>query len=222
MAKILFIVTGHGEIDADHKTGLWFEEYAVPYRAFRDAGFDVVTATPMGGKAPVDPRSLEDTDPDPEILAQLDATISLREAGDAMDYDAVFVPGGHGTMFDLATSQPVKTLLTEFDTQGKIVAAVCHGPAAFVDAIRATAPATLVSGRRITCFTDAEERAVKLDGMMPFLLASKLREQGANVVEGADWAEHVEVDGNWVTGQNPQSSAATARAVVEALTKQIA
>jgi putative intracellular protease/amidase len=221
MAKILFIVTGHGEIDAEHKTGLWFEEYSVPYRAFRDAGFDVVTATPMGGKAPVDPRSLENVDPDPEVLAQLNATLSLREAGDAAEYDAVFIPGGHGTMFDLATSQPVKTLLSEFDAQGKIVAAVCHGPAAFVDAIRANAPATLVAGRTITCFTDAEERAVKLDGLVPFLLASKLREQGANVIEGADWADHVEVDGTWVTGQNPQSSAATARAVINALASRV-
>ncbi len=145
----------------------------------------------------------------------------LLEAGDAQDYDAVFIPGGHGTMFDLANFQPLKTLLSEFDAQGKLIAAVCHGPAAFVDAIRTAEAEMLVSGRRITCFTDSEERAVKLDGLMPFLLASKLREQGANVVEGADWSDHIEIDGHWITGQNPQSSGSTAKAVVESLKARV-
>lgn len=217
MARILFVVTSHSEIDPDHKTGLWLEEYSIPFRAFRDAGFEVVTASPHGGQAPIDPRSLEGHKADDEALAALAQTRTLLEAGDASGYDAIFLPGGHGTMFDLARNPPVKSLLSEFDAQGKIVAAVCHGPAAFVDAIRAGEPRTLVAGRTIACFTDAEERAVKLDTLMPFLLASKLREQGAVVVENADWSEHVEIDGQWITGQNPQSSAATAAAVVEAL-----
>lgn len=217
MAKILMIVTGHSEIDGQHPTGLWYDEYAVPFAAFRKEGFEVVTASLRGGATPVDPRSLEGVETDATAMRALESTVSLQQAGDAYQYDAVFLPGGHGTMFDLAKSQPLKALISELDAQGKIVAAVCHGPAAFVDAIRAAQPRTLVDGRRITCFTDAEERATKLDALMPFLLASKLRSQGANVVEGADWADHVEVDGNWITGQNPQSSGSTARAVVEAL-----
>ena len=221
MSKILMIVTSHGEIDSSHPTGLWFEEYAIPYRAFREQGFEITTASTHGGKAPVDPRSLDGVDPDREALAALESTVSIREAGDASLYNAVFVPGGHGCMFDLAQSQPVKSLLSEFDAQGKIVAAVCHGPAAFVDAIRAAEPHTLVQGRRITCFTDAEERATGLDKAMPFLLASKLREQGATVVENADWSDHVEVDGHWISGQNPQSSGSTARAVIEALKAKV-
>lgn len=221
MPKILMIVTGHSRIDEDHPTGLWLEEYSIPLQAFRAAGFEVVTATPHGGKAPLDPRSLEGVKPDDDAIAALSNTLMLLEAGDAGDYDAVFLPGGHGTMFDLADFAPVKTLLSEFDAQGKVVAAVCHGPAAFVDAIRAGEAETLVAGRRITCFTDSEERAVKLDALMPFLLATKLRQQGAIVVEGADWADHVEIDGNWITGQNPQSSGSTAHAVVAALKARV-
>lgn len=211
------IVTGHSQIDSEHPTGLWLEEFSIPWRAFREAGFEVTVASPHGGKAPVDPRSLEGVNADEEAMRELQATKMLLETGDAEGYDAVFIPGGHGTMFDLAGFQPVKTLLSEFDAEGKVVAAVCHGPAAFVDAIRTGEAETLVAGKRITCFTDSEERAVQLDKLMPFLLASKLREQGATVVENADWADHVEVDGNWITGQNPQSSASTAKAVIEAL-----
>jgi putative intracellular protease/amidase len=217
MSKILIVVTGHAHIDEAHPTGLWFEEFAIPFAAFRQAGFDVVTASPHGGKAPVDPRSLENAAPNPEATAALEQTMTLRETGDVFLYDAVFLPGGHGTMFDLAKNEPLKALLSEFDAQGKVVASVCHGPAAFVDAIRAAQPRTLVEGRTITCFTDAEERATGLDALMPFLLASKLREQGANVIEAADWSEHVEIDGHWITGQNPQSSSRTAQAVIEAL-----
>ena len=221
MAKILMIVTGHSEIDSQHPTGLWYDEFAEPYAAFRSEGFDVVTASLRGGPTPVDPRSLEGTTVDDAVKQALDNTLTLQQAGDAYQYDAVFLPGGHGTMFDLAKSQPLKAFVSELDAQGKIVAAVCHGPAAFVDAIRASEPRTLVDGRRITCFTDAEERATKLDSLMPFLLASKLRAQGAQVVEGPDWTDHVEVDGNWITGQNPQSSGSAARAVIEALRARV-
>ena len=221
MPKILMVVTNHDRIDDEHPTGLWLDEYAIPRRVFRDAGFEIVTASPKGGKAPVDPRSTEEGKIDREALAELENTTMLLEAGDAGGYDAIFIPGGHGTMFDLAESQALKTLLSEFDAQDKIVGAVCHGPAAFVDAIRAGESRTLVEGRRITAFTDSEERAVKLDKLMPFLLASKLREQGATVIENSDWSDHVEIDGTWITGQNPQSSDSAARAVVSALSSRV-
>lgn len=220
MGKILMIVTSHDRIDDEHKTGLWLDEFAVPYRAFRDAGYDVTVASPRGGKAPVDPRSLEGATSDDEASRALDQTAMMIDVGDAADYDAVFIPGGHGTMWDLATDQSVKTLLSEFDSQGKIVASVCHGPAAFVDAVKLGEPTTLVHGRTITCFTDSEERAAGLDQAVPFLLATKLREQGANVVERDDYVDHIERDGNFITGQNPQSSASAAKAVLEALRTQ--
>ncbi len=216
MPKILFVVTSHAEIDSDHETGLWLEEFTTPYAALRDAGFEIVTASPRGGQVPLDPRSLEGVDLG-DAAPALAQTHPLHEVGDALLYDAIFIPGGHGTMFDLATSLPVKTLLSEFDAQGKLVVSVCHGPAAFVDAIRAGEPKTLVSGKTITCFTDEEERATGLAPLMPFLLASKLREQGATVVERAPWQDHVEIDGTWITGQNPQSSAGVAKALISAL-----
>ena len=217
MSKILFVVTSHSAIDANHSTGLWLEEFTIPYRTFRSSGIECVTASPHGGRVPIDPRSAEGIEVDDEASAQLAKTLALHEVGDAVEYDAVFVPGGHGAMFDLAASVPLKTLLSEFDAQGKVVASVCHGPAAFVDAIRSGEPRTLVAGRRITCFTDEEERATGLASAMPFLLASKLREQGAEVVERAPWSDHVEIDGTWITGQNPASSASAARSVLQAL-----
>lgn len=221
MAKILIVVTGHSQIDDQHKTGLWYEEFAIPYEAFREEGFEVVTVSPHGGQAPLDPRSIEGRKPSEETMRALASTLTVLDAGDASEYAAVFFPGGHGTMFDLAKNDTIKALTSEFDAQGKVVAAVCHGPAVFVDAIRAAQPRTLVEGRRITCFTDSEERATGLDGLMPFMLASRLRSQGAEVVEGPDWADHVEVDGTWITGQNPQSSASVARAVIEALRARV-
>jgi putative intracellular protease/amidase len=221
MPKILFVVTSHSEIDAAHKTGLWLDEYATPHASFREAGFDIVTASPRGGAAPVDPRSQQGAEDDDAALATLAQTHPLHEIGDALQYDAIFIPGGHGAMFDLSTSLPLKTLLSEFDAQGKFIASVCHGPAAFVDAIRAGEPKTLVSGKTLTCFTDEEERDTGLDALMPYLLASKLREQGANVVEAPAWQQHVETDGTWITGQNPQSSGAVAAAVISALQARI-
>ncbi|HEY1654058.1 MAG TPA: type 1 glutamine amidotransferase domain-containing protein [Candidatus Tumulicola sp.] len=217
MARILFVVTSHSQVDAQRSTGLWLEEFAIPFEAFRAAGIESVTASPKGGAIPVDPASAHGTRPSEAVSAALSQSRSLQEAGNALEYDAIFIPGGHGAMFDLAGSLPLKTLLSEFDVQGKIVASVCHGPAAFVDAIRAEEPRTLVAGRTLTCFTDEEERSTGLVAAMPYLLATKLREQGATVVERAPWAEHVEIDGTWITGQNPQSSGAAARAVVEAL-----
>jgi putative intracellular protease/amidase len=217
MRKILMLVTSHAQIDAERKTGLWLEEYAIAYAVFGREGFEIVTASPHGGQVPIDPRSLEPAPPDAAVTQALSSTLTLQEAGDAFEYAAVFVPGGHGAMFDLAKSSALKALISEFDAQGKIVAAVCHGPAAFVDAIRAAEPRTLAAGRRLTCFTDAEERASGLDSAMPFLLASKLREQGATVVEAAPWSDHIEIDGTWITGQNPQSSRQAAEAVVDAL-----
>jgi putative intracellular protease/amidase len=216
MSNILCVVTSHANIDEEHATGLWLEEYAGAFRIFRDGGLEVTTVSPHGGPVPIDPRSRNDQS-DAEASAALQTTKMLHEAGDVMQYDAIYIPGGHGAMFDLAQSVPLKALLSEFDAQGKIVASICHGPAAFVDAIRAGEPKTLVSGRRMTCFTDDEERETGLADRMPFLLASKLREQGANVVEGKPWSDHVEVDGTWVTGQNPQSTASTARAILAAL-----
>lgn len=215
---ILMVVTGQGEIDADHPTGLWLEEFAIPWQLFCEAGFKVTVASPLGGNTPLDPRSLED---DEQVVAwrkaqaALAQTTPLRSVA-AHSYAAVFLPGGHGTMFDLPACHELQALLRSQYEAGRIVAAVCHGPAGLVDVLLSDGQ-PLVSGKRLTAFTDAEERAVELDGLMPFLLETELRRQGANFIEGDLWSSHVEVDGNLVTGQNPASSGAAAEAVIALL-----
>ncbi|WP_077616294.1 type 1 glutamine amidotransferase domain-containing protein [Caenibacillus caldisaponilyticus] len=211
--KILMVVTNHAVIDEEHRTGIWLEEFAVPYQVFKENGFEVTVASPKGGAAPVDPRSLNDEWKDEKAL--LDDTVKLADIQtDA--YDALFFPGGHGTMFDFPNDRSVQDAIRRFDDQQKVIAAVCHGPAALVGATRSDGT-PLVAGKTVTSFTDEEERASKLDAYMPFLLESKLRELGAKFVAKEKWSDHVEVDGHLVTGQNPQSSRSIALKVVELL-----
>lgn len=216
--SILLVVTSHDRIDADHATGLWFEEFAIPYNAFLDQGYRVAVASPSGGEAPVDPRSVPEdrTSPDSErAIHALAQTETLRDV-DVSSYDAVFFPGGHGTMFDFPQDPHVASLVAEYFETGKVVAAVCHGPAAFVNA-RLSNGRPAVQGRRLTAFTNQEERAVELDRLMPFLLESALRELGAHVSTAPAWSDHIVVDDRLITGQNPQSSASTAAAVIKTL-----
>jgi len=216
--RILMVTTSYGRIDETHPTGLWFEEFAVPFERFIGEGYLVTAASIKGGAVPIDPRS-EPKDPQALNVAgpreTLKHTQRLIEL-DVSEYDAVFFPGGHGTMFDFPPSHEVTELVTRFMDEGRVVAAVCHGPAALVTA-KARDGAPLVKGRRVTAFTDAEEREVQLDRVVPFLLESRLRELGAEVHPAANWQVNVVVDANLVTGQNPQSSLATAEAVVAAL-----
>lgn len=217
--SVLMIVTSHGAIDAGHPTGLWFEEFAAPYALFRSRGYAITVASPKGGEAPIDPRSLEDYRPTPDneaARAALRNTRALDAGVRAAQFDAVFFPGGHGTMFDLPDNAEVQRLVSEFAQEDKVLASVCHGPACLVGA-RLRDGTALVKGRRVTAFTDAEERAVELDRRMPFLLESRLRELGAQFVPAENWKDNVVVDGRLVTGQNPQSSASAARAVIDLL-----
>lgn len=218
MAKILMVVTSHSELPNGHKTGLWLEEYAVPYNEFTGAGFDVVTASPKGGEAPIDPRSFESEAASTtyaKALAEVKKTKNLSQIEPA-EFDAIFFPGGHGPMFDLAKDARVKELLRHFVENGKVHAAVCHGPAAFVGAGTSSGK-SIVAGKRLTAFTNSEEREVQLDKAVPFMLEDRLRDEGARFEASANWSDHVVTDGLLVTGQNPQSSASTARAVITAL-----
>lgn len=215
--KVLMVVTSHDNIEQTQPTGLWLEEFAVPYNEFRANGIQVVVASIQGGRAPVDPRSKPTPQQEKlwgDAITALSNTMPIAAAS-PMDYDAVFLPGGHGTMFDLPRSTHLTNILEQMAAD-KIVAAVCHGPAAFV-----TAPGTdrksIVSGKTITSFTDAEELAAGMETKMPFLLESTLRRLGAKFVAKPNWSDHVEIDGNLITGQNPQSSLSTARAVIVAL-----
>lgn len=218
-ASILIIVTSHDQIDEQHRTGLWFEEFAVPYSLFKQQGYEVTVASPRGGDTPIDPQSLENYEATPENEAAKTALKQLpplNEQLSADDFDVVFFPGGHGTMFDLPDNTQVQRLIKAFHEQGKVIAAVCHGPACLVN-VELNNGAPLVQGKHVTAFTDSEEHAVELDQAMPFLLQTKLQKQGARFESAADWQDNVVVDGLLVTGQNPQSSASTASAVIKLL-----
>jgi putative intracellular protease/amidase len=210
MARILMVVTSADRMPDGEPTGLWLEEAAVPYVVLREAGHEVVVASPRGGATPIDPRSKQEA-PRPEWAeaeARLRDTRLLAEQ-DPAGFDAIFIPGGHGTMFDLPDNHVLGLALAHFHGAGKPIASVCHGPAAFVGALRGDGR-PLVEGYTLTAFSDEEERMVGLDGVVPFLLASRLRELGARVENGPPMASHVREDGGLVTGQNPASSRAAA------------
>lgn len=225
--KVLIIVTSHAVLgDTSTKTGLWLEELAVPYQAFVQAGATVDLASPLGGPAPVDPKSEETPSAevkaflaDRDAVAKLKATMPLSKVKGP--YDAVFVAGGHGTMWDLPVSPEVARVLSSTWREGGVVAAVCHGPAALVGA-KDKDGQPIVKGRRFTAFTNEEEAAVGLTKIVPFLLESRLAELGGRFERGPTWASHVARDGQLVTGQNPASSGAAAREVLAAIKERSA
>ncbi len=212
---ILMVVTNHTTITDDHKTGLWLEEFAVPYNVFKDNGYDVKVTSIEGGEVPLDPNSIEERPEWKTAEEELKNTAVLSE-NDTEDFDAIFLPGGHGTMFDFPDNQTLQTVLKHFAENNKVISAVCHGPAGLVNATYADGT-PLVKGKTISAFTDEEEKEMQLDMHMPFMLETELREKGANFERGDKWSDFSVADGNLVTGQNPQSSRSTAEKVVDAL-----
>jgi putative intracellular protease/amidase len=221
-SKVLIIVTSHAELGSTgQKTGFWLEELAVPYNEFVRAGAYVDIASPRGGPAPADPKSVGSDGPavkafsaDPEAQRKLAATLPLASVKPM--YDAYFVAGGHGVMWDLATDATLHSLLGSEYANGKVVAAVCHGPAALVGVkLRSAQP--LVAGRRVAAFSDEEETAVGLTNVVPFLLETKLKELGGRYERGPNWAPFAVADGHLVTGQNPASSLLVAQQTVALL-----
>jgi putative intracellular protease/amidase len=216
--SILIIVTSFSEISPGEPTGLWLEEFVVPFIEFKNEGLEISVASVKGGKAPVDPRSKptpEQREAWSEAIDSLNRTVPVASINPA-DYDAVFMPGGHGTMFDFPASVDLNNLLKDFAQQDKVIAAMCHGPASLVG-VTLEDGSSLVSGKTVTSFTNEEESAAGFADKMPFLLESRLRELGAKFVEKPNWSDHVQVDGKLITGQNPQSSKSTARVVIDAL-----
>ena len=225
MSKILVVLTSHDELgDTGEKTGFWLEELAAPYSVFKDAGADVTLASPQGGQPPLDPKSdAED--------AQTDATRRFRSDGEARralastrklsevdpsDFDALFYPGGHGPLWDLADDRDSIRLIETFAATDRPVGAVCHAPAVFRQT-RGDDGGPLVDGRRVTGFTNSEEEAVGLTEVVPFLVEEMLVSNGAEFERGPDWQPHVVVDGRLVTGQNPASSEKAAEELLRLL-----
>lgn len=214
---ILMVVTTADKMNEDHKTGLWLSEFGEAYAEFDKAGFEITVASPLGGQVPIDERSLQGDVPQ-EILdteKHLVNTLKLDEM-DASKFDAIFLPGGHGTMFDLPDNEKLQGLIRELYEANKVVAAVCHGPAGLVG-VKLSNGTPLVAGKTVTSFTDEEERETTLDRFMPFLLETRLRELGANFVTGANWSDHLQADGHLITGQNPQSTISVAKEVIKQL-----
>ena len=221
--KILIVLTSHDQLgDTGKKTGFWLEEFAAPYYIFKDANADIVLASPNGGQPPLDPKSDE-----PDF--QTEATERFKKDGDAQvtlantlklsdispdDYDAVFYPGGHGPLWDLAEDRNSIALIETMYSSGKPVAAVCHAPAVLRH-VKAPDGSPLIKGKSVTGFSNTEEDAVQLSEVVPFLLEDELKAKGAIYKKGDDWHPYAITDGNLITGQNPASSASVAKAVIE-------
>ncbi|WP_313127849.1 type 1 glutamine amidotransferase domain-containing protein [Stutzerimonas nitrititolerans] len=228
--KILMILTSHATMgDPSHATGVWFEELSTPYYAFVDAGAQVDLASIAGGKVPVDPHSMaiDGKNPasverflsDSHAMKKLESSVKVDQV-DVNSYSAVFLPGGHGTMWDLPTSTHLAELLSKAWVGGKVVSAVCHGPAGLVNVDDGYGK-PVVAGRRVAAFSNSEEDAVGLSQSVPFMLETRLRELGANYVSGPDFQAFAVRDGNLVTGQNPDSSEAVAKLVLEAVNEAL-
>lgn len=225
MTEILIVLTSHGKLgDTGKKTGFWLEELAAPYYVFKDAGAKVTLASPQGGRPPLDPKSEEpdaQTDATRRFDADDDAQRALAEtvrlkALSAADFDAVFYPGGHGPLWDLVDDPSSIRLIEAFRASGKPVAAVCHAPAVLIHA-KDDDGRYLVDGRRVTGFSNAEEKAVGLLDVVPLRLEDALIERGASYSKGDDWQSYVCADGGLITGQNPASSEAAAKRLLAAL-----
>lgn len=217
--NVLIVTTSCNMLAPDHPTGLWLEEFAVPFTAFSEAGASIRVVSPKGGAVPIDPKTApteKDREKWPAALQALTSTGRLAEVA-ADRFDAVFIPGGHGPMVDLVNDQQLQRLLAAFDRDGKMVAAVCHGPAALLN-VRNAAGEPLVKGRKVTGFTNVEERLVMLHSVVPFLLEDALKERGANFESALlPFFCHVVRDDNLITGQNPASSTKIAEELLAAL-----
>ena len=217
MTRVLMLVTNHGSINGEPRTGVWFTEFSEPYQALVDAGVEVVVATPKGGPAPIDPRGYPKAEEMPALhdaMERLNATQPLAKLNEA-DFDGIFMPGGHGPMFDLATDPDTKAMIAAFWAAGKPVAAVCHGPASLLDV--PVDGGTLLKGKRVTGFTKGEDAVDALFEFMPFSLQERMMAEGAEFIEQPPRSVHSETDGLLVTGQNPASATATAEAFLAVL-----
>lgn len=224
MNKILLVLTSHDRLgNTGRPTGFWLEEFTAPYYVFRDAGVQITVASPKGGQPPIDPKSDESgnqTDSmtrfkgDKAAQAVLASTAKLADMK-VGDFDAIFYSGGHGPMWDLAEDPVSIALIEGFHDADKPVGAVCHAPGVLRHVKHRGEP--LVKGKRVTGFTNTEEAAVQLTDVVPFLVEDELRRLGGLYEKAADWASFVLTDGHLVTGQNPASSTAAAKALLQLL-----
>jgi putative intracellular protease/amidase len=224
--KILIVLTSHSEMgNSGEKTGFWIEEFTTPYYVLANAGADITIASPKGGQPPVDPKSeLADAQTpsterfykDNVLIDKVAYSFKLSTIKQE-NFDAVFYPGGHGPLWDLATDKDSIQLIEAFYNHQKPIAFVCHAPAALVN-VKTKDGESLVKGKELTGFSNTEEEAVKLTKVVPFLLEDELKKHGALYSKGSDWASYVKQDGLLITGQNPASSGAVAELLLKTIT----
>src|SRR6476620_4050655 len=223
--KVLMVITSHDQLgNTGRKTGFWLEELAAPYYVFKDAGVEITLASPKGGRPPLDPKSNEPEfrtdltlrfENDAAAEAQLDKTVRLDSVRQE-DFDAVFYPGGHGPMWDLAEDKASIKLIESFIAAGKPIGIVCHSTGALRH-VRAPDGKLLVQGKEVTGFTNGEEEEVGLTKVVPFLVEDELMNRGAVFSKVKNWGVHTVADGQLITGQNPASSGPAAKLLLEKL-----
>ena len=227
--KILFVLTSHSQLgNTDQKTGFWIEEFASPYYVLSDAGADITIASPAGGQPPVDPKSEAEEAQSTATLRFFKDMVAIDKVAYSLklsdvkpeEYDAVFYPGGHGPLWDLATDKTSIKLIEDFYNTQKPIAFVCHAPAALVN-VKAENGEPLVKGKKVTGFTNTEEEAVGLSKIVPFLLEDELKNLGAHYSKGDDWSSFTQQDGLLITGQNPGSSEEVAKLLLKTLKVQV-
>lgn len=223
--KILMVLTSHDQLgNTGEKTGFWLEEFAAPYYAFKDAGAEITLVSPLGGQPPLDPKSDDasfQTDDTRRFKADAAAQALLASTGklqdvSAADFDAVFYPGGHGPLWDLAEDASSIALIEAMLKAGKPVAAVCHAPGVLRH-VKSVDGSSVVNCKAVTGFTNTEEEAVGLTRVVPFLVEDMLKDNGGSYSKGADWQPYVVTDGLLITGQNPASSEPAAQALLKML-----
>ena len=217
--KVLFVLTSRNQYDDGSQTGLWLEEASEPYRILAEANITVDLVSIDGGAVPIDANSTQNGELEQysDFVDKINDVPSIKTVN-VDNYDAIYLPGGHGTVFDFGHNQELATVLAEFKEQNKFISSVCHGPSAFVGA-KDKSGNFIVKDVTLTAFTDEEERAMGLENKVPFLTQSELENQGAKFVTKDNFVSHVEQDGLFITGQNPQSSIAIGETLRDALTQ---
>jgi putative intracellular protease/amidase len=221
--KVLMVITSHDKLgNTEEKTGYWLSELSHPWHNFLNAGFEIDFVSPKGGEVPMDPRSLDKKDSINQIFLsnkyfqnKIKNTKSTSEIN-SLEYDAILFVGGHGVMWDFPENKTIIKIATDIYESKGIIGAVCHGPAGIVNIILSSGK-YLVDGKNISAFTNEEEKALKLDSIVPFSLEDKLIERGAKIIKAKMWNEKVSVDERLVTGQNPQSADLLSKKIVELL-----
>ena len=226
--KILIVLTSHGQLgETDQKTGFWIDEFATPYYVLADAGATITIASPNGGQPPVDPKSEAPDAQSPstkrffkdfDAIDKVANSHKLRDINSG-DFDAVFYPGGHGPLWDLATDKTSIKLIEDFYNSQKPIAFVCHAPAALLNA-KAENGQPLVEGKKVTGFSDSEEEVLGLTKIVPFLLEQELKKLGGYYNKGKNWTSFTQQEGLLITGQNPASSEAVAELLLKALKEE--